>query len=33
MVRALGEEFIRENTLPHTQRGELWTDAGWHPTA
>jgi 3-oxoacyl-[acyl-carrier protein] reductase len=56
MVRALGEEFIRENILPHTQlgrlirpeeiadaiyflitnsavSGELWADAGWHPTA
>jgi NAD(P)-dependent dehydrogenase (short-subunit alcohol dehydrogenase family) len=56
MVRALGDEFIRENILPHTQlgrlirpeeiadaiyflitnsavSGELWADAGWHPTA
>jgi 3-oxoacyl-[acyl-carrier protein] reductase len=56
MVRALGEEFIRKNILPHTQlrrlirpdeiadaicflignsavSGELWADAGWHPSA
>jgi NAD(P)-dependent dehydrogenase (short-subunit alcohol dehydrogenase family) len=56
MVRALGEEFIRQNILPHTQlkrliqpeeiadaiyflisnsalSGELWADAGWHPSA
>jgi NAD(P)-dependent dehydrogenase (short-subunit alcohol dehydrogenase family) len=55
MVRALGEQFIREKILPHTQlrrlirpeeiaeaicfligdaaiSGELWADAGWHPT-
>ncbi|GIW88745.1 MAG: beta-ketoacyl-ACP reductase [Isosphaeraceae bacterium] len=56
MVRALGEKYINENILPHTQlkrlirpeeiadaiyflicnsavSGELWADAGWHPTA
>ena len=56
MVRALGEDFIKEHILPHTQlgrliqpeeiadaiyfllsnsavSGELWADAGWHPTA
>jgi len=56
MVRALGEEFIAKNILPHTQlrrlirpqeiadaicfliansavSGELWADAGWHPSA
>jgi NAD(P)-dependent dehydrogenase (short-subunit alcohol dehydrogenase family) len=56
MVRALGEEYIKEHILPHTQlrrlirpeeiadaiyflicnsavSGELWADAGWHPTA
>ena len=56
MVRALGEEFIEKNILPHTQlgrlirpdeiasaicfmvqnsavSGELWADAGWHPSA
>jgi 3-oxoacyl-[acyl-carrier protein] reductase len=56
MVRALGEDYIREHILPHTQlqrliqpeeiadaicflisnpavSGELWADAGWHPTA
>lgn len=56
MVRALGEDFINEHILPHTQlgrlirpeeiadaiyflisnsavSGELWADAGWHPTA
>ena len=56
MVHALGEEFIRERILPHTQlrrlirpeeiadaicfmignsavSGELWADAGWHPSA
>ena len=56
MVRALGEEYINEHILPHTQlrrliqpeeiadaiyflicnsavSGELWADAGWHPTA
>jgi NAD(P)-dependent dehydrogenase (short-subunit alcohol dehydrogenase family) len=56
MVRALGEEYIREHILPHTQlrrlirpeeiadaiyflicnsavSGQLWADAGWHPTA
>lgn len=55
MVRALGEEYINEHVLPHTQlrrlirpeeiadaicfmiansavSGELWADAGWHPT-
>jgi NAD(P)-dependent dehydrogenase (short-subunit alcohol dehydrogenase family) len=55
MVRALGEQFIREKIIPHTQlrrlirpeeiaeaicflitdaaiSGELWADAGWHPT-
>jgi 3-oxoacyl-[acyl-carrier protein] reductase len=56
MVRALGEEYIRNNILPYTQlkrliepeeiadaiyfmicnsavSGELWADAGWHPSA
>jgi NAD(P)-dependent dehydrogenase (short-subunit alcohol dehydrogenase family) len=56
MVRALGEEYIAKNILPHTQlgrliepeeiadaiyfllsnsavSGELWADAGWHPSA
>jgi NAD(P)-dependent dehydrogenase (short-subunit alcohol dehydrogenase family) len=56
MVRALGEKYIDENVLPHTQlkrlirpdeianaicfmitnsaiSGELWCDAGWHPSA
>ncbi len=56
MVRALGEEYINEKILPHTQlrrlirpeeiadaicfmisnsavSGELWADAGWHPSA
>jgi NAD(P)-dependent dehydrogenase (short-subunit alcohol dehydrogenase family) len=56
MVRALGEEYINKNILPHTQlgrliepeeiadaiyfllsnsavSGELWADAGWHPSA
>jgi NAD(P)-dependent dehydrogenase (short-subunit alcohol dehydrogenase family) len=56
MVRRLGEEYIKEHILPHTQlrrlirpdeiadaiyflicnsavSGELWADAGWHPTA
>jgi NAD(P)-dependent dehydrogenase (short-subunit alcohol dehydrogenase family) len=56
MVRSLGEEFIRDRILPHTQlrrlirpeeiadaicfmisnsavSGELWADAGWHPSA
>jgi NAD(P)-dependent dehydrogenase (short-subunit alcohol dehydrogenase family) len=56
MVRALGEELIRDHILPHTQlqrlirpseiadaicfmiansavSGELWCDAGWHPSA
>lgn len=56
MVRALGEDYIKEHILPHTQlgrliqpdeiadaiyfllsnsavSGELWADAGWHPTA
>ena len=56
MVRALGEDFIKEHILPHTQlgrliqpeeiadaiyflisnsavSGELWADAGWHPSA
>ncbi len=56
MVRALGEEYIAKNILPHTRlgrliepeeiadaiyfllsnsavSGELWADAGWHPTA
>ena len=56
MVRALGEEYIRERILPFTQlgrliqteeiadaicfmiansavSGELWADAGWHPSA
>jgi len=56
MVRALGEKYIQEHILPHTQlrrlirpeeiadaiyflicnsavSGELWADAGWHPTA
>lgn len=56
MVRNLGEDFIRERILPHTQlrrlirpeeiadaicfmisnsavSGELWADAGWHPSA
>ncbi len=56
MVRALGEEFIRDRILPYTQlrrlirseeiadaicfmisnsavSGELWADAGWHPSA
>jgi len=56
MVRALGEKYINEHILPHTQlrrlirpeeiadaiyflicnsavSGELWADAGWHPTA
>jgi NAD(P)-dependent dehydrogenase (short-subunit alcohol dehydrogenase family) len=56
MVRALGEDYIKKNILPHTQlhrliapaeiadaiyflicnsavSGQLWADAGWHPTA
>lgn len=56
MVRALGNEYIRENILKYTQlgrlihpdeiadaicfmisnsavSGELWADAGWHPSA
>ena len=56
MVRALGEEYIRENILQYTQlgrlirpdeiaeaicfmisnsavSGNLWADAGWHPSA
>ncbi len=56
MVRALGEDYIREKILPQTQlrrlirpaeiadaicfmisnsavSGELWADAGWHPSA
>jgi NAD(P)-dependent dehydrogenase (short-subunit alcohol dehydrogenase family) len=56
MVRALGDDYIKEHILPHTQlgrlirpeeiadaiyflicnsavSGELWADAGWHPTA
>lgn len=56
MVRALGEEYIKEHIIPHTQlgrlirpeeiadaiyflisnsavSGELWADAGWHPSA
>ena len=56
MVRALGEDYINKNILPHTQlgrliepeeiadaiyfllsnsavSGELWADAGWHPSA
>jgi NAD(P)-dependent dehydrogenase (short-subunit alcohol dehydrogenase family) len=56
MVRALGDKYISEHILPHTQlrrlirpdeiadaiyflicnsavSGELWADAGWHPTA
>lgn len=56
MVRSLGEDYIKEHILPHTQlgrlirpeeiadaiyflmsnsavSGELWADAGWHPTA
>jgi NAD(P)-dependent dehydrogenase (short-subunit alcohol dehydrogenase family) len=56
MVRALGEEYIKERILPATQlqrlirpeeiadaicfmiansavSGELWADAGWHPSA
>ena len=56
MVRALGDDFIAKNILPHTQlkrliqpseiadaifflisnsavSGELWADAGWHPSA
>jgi NAD(P)-dependent dehydrogenase (short-subunit alcohol dehydrogenase family) len=56
MVRALGEEYVAKNILPHTQlrrlirpeeiadaicflisnsavTGELWADAGWHPSA
>jgi hypothetical protein len=56
MVRALGEEYIREHILPDTQlgrlirpeeisdaicfmitnaavTGQLWADAGWHPSA
>jgi NAD(P)-dependent dehydrogenase (short-subunit alcohol dehydrogenase family) len=56
MVRALGDDYINEHILPHTQlrrlirpdeiadaiyflicnsavSGELWADAGWHPTA
>jgi NAD(P)-dependent dehydrogenase (short-subunit alcohol dehydrogenase family) len=56
MVRALGEDYIRDKILPYTQlrrlirpeeiadaicflitnsavSGELWADAGWHPSA
>lgn len=56
MVHSLGEDFIQEKILPHTQlrrlirpeeiadaicfmiansavSGELWADAGWHPSA
>lgn len=56
MVRALGEDYIKEHILPHTQlkrlirpdeiadaiyflisnsavSGQLWADAGWHPSA
>ncbi len=56
MVHALGDEFVSEKILPHTQlrrlirpeeiadaicfmiansavSGELWADAGWHPSA
>jgi 3-oxoacyl-[acyl-carrier protein] reductase len=56
MVRAMGEEYIKNNVLPYTQlqrlirpdeiadaicflisnsavSGELWADAGWHPSA
>lgn len=56
MVRALGEDYIKNNILPYTQlhrlikpteiadaicflisnsavSGELWADAGWHPSA
>ncbi len=56
MVRALGDDFIKENILPYTQlrrlirpqeiadaicflisnsavSGQLWADAGWHPSA
>ena len=56
MVRALGEDYIKNNILPYTQlhrliapaeiadaiyflicnsavSGQLWADAGWHPTA
>jgi 3-oxoacyl-[acyl-carrier protein] reductase len=56
MVHSLGDEFVREKILPHTQlrrlirpeeiadaicfmiansavSGELWADAGWHPSA
>lgn len=56
MLRALGEDYIAKNVLPHTQlrrlirpeeiadaicfmitnaavSGELWADAGWHPSA
>lgn len=55
MVRALGQEYIEKNILPHTQlrrliapaeiadaiyflitnsavSGQLWADAGWHPS-
>jgi 3-oxoacyl-[acyl-carrier protein] reductase len=56
MVHSLGDDFVREKILPHTQlrrliraeeiadaicfmiansavSGELWADAGWHPSA
>ncbi len=56
MVRAMGEEYIKEKILPYTQlrrlirpqeiadairfliansavSGDLWVDAGWHPSA
>lgn len=56
MVRSLGEDYIKEHILPHTQlrrlikpeeiadaiyflicnsavSGQLWADAGWHPSA
>jgi NAD(P)-dependent dehydrogenase (short-subunit alcohol dehydrogenase family) len=56
MLRALGDDYIKQHILPHTQlgrlirpeeiadaiyfmlsnsavSGELWADAGWHPTA
>jgi len=43
MVQVLGEQFIHDHILPHTQlrrllrnaavSGSLWVDAGWHPAA